>query len=359
MSQINDLYEEIAPLLGHDHACLVLHRETGRVYVKKCLDIYHREVYRQLEESENIHIPRLYACEEQDQKLCIIEEYIGGFTLMERISGGTFFSEQETIEIALQICDALIHLHELCPPVIHRDIKLSNVMLTDDGTAKLIDYNAARCYLEKAAQDTILLGTADYAAPEQFGFAQTDARTDLYSLGVMMNYMLTGQSCKTALYSGSKSIRKIISRCTSLDPDRRYQTARALAKDLQRCRFAESRQSPRCPRLLPIPGFRSGKLWKMMTAVTGYLMLFLILADLEVKGHETMPFLLLFDRILLGIWFFFVIALICDYANLRAQFPLLRHPNLLVRIAMTAVFSFLGLLLAIFLPEAVLLIISG
>lgn len=304
MSTIEYMYEYLAPLKGHPDACLVLHRDTGRVYVKKCLSIYHLEVYRQLAGLHSPHIPRIYAYEEKDQHLYLIEEYINGRTLMEQLAEGRLFSKEDMLSTVLQICEALVCLHTLHPPVIHRDIKLSNVMITEDGIVKLIDYNAARCYMEGTAQDTMLLGTPDYAAPEQFGFAQTDARTDIYSLGVMMNYMLTGQSYKTGLYSDSKKIRQIIQRCTCLDPEKRYQTVKDLQHALQSCQTQRSRQQIPIHNLLPLPGFRSGKLWKKMTAVFGYLLLFLIVADVEIEGYQEMPIILLLSRFMTGFWTF-------------------------------------------------------
>lgn len=294
MNNIELLYEEISPLKNQDHAFLVLRKDTGRIYVKKYLEIYQTEIYQALAALQNLHIPRLYAWEEQGQKLCLIEEYIGGMTLMERMNGGILFSEEETVRIALQVCDALACLHSLTPPVIHRDIKLSNVMITDDGIVKLIDYNAARRYTEGTTQDTTLLGTADYAAPEQFGFAQTDARTDLYSLGVMMNYMLTGRSCKNSPCSGSGKLSRIIRRCTCLDPEKRYQTVLELKQALQKCPDSGRRRKTGFHRIPPLPGFRTGRLWKMMPATLGYLLLFSLCADLEIEGHETMPLVLLY-----------------------------------------------------------------
>lgn len=354
MNITENLYEEISPLKNHNHVRLLLHRKTGRIYVKKCLQTYHIEVYRQLANLHHIHIPKIISYEEHDQHLYIIEEYINGTTLMEQITNGTLFSEEDTIKIALQICDALTCLHSLHPPIIHRDIKLSNVMCTEDGIIKLIDYNAARCYLEGTARDTTLLGTVDYAAPEQYGFAQTDARTDLYSLGVMINYMLTGQSYQTAFYSGSKNLEQIIRRCTCLGPQKRYQTAKDLAQALLKCQKSDVKQ-----KFLSLPGFRTKKLWKMGSALLVYLMLFLIISDLEIEDYQGMPVATILFRITIGIWFFFIIALFCNYADIQSQFPLINHHNFLIRVLGIVLFGFLGLLLAFLIPDVFAFLIYG
>ena len=348
MSTIESSYKEIAPLRGHTNAYLVLHEETGKIYVKKYLKIYHIEVYQQLTKLYHIHIPKIYAYEEQEQQLLLIEEYINGQTLMEQISYGTF-SEKDTIDIALQICEALTCLHSLHPPVIHRDIKLSNVMCTEDGIIKLIDYNAARRYTEGTSQDTTLIGTPDYAAPEQFGFSQTDARTDIYSLGVMINDMLTRNSYKTSLYSGSKDIVQIIRRCTCMDPKKRYQTVSELSHALKKCQ--KSCQTYTFSSLLPLPGFRTKKLWKMLVAICGYLMLFLVIYDLELTSYQGMPSITILSRITTGIWSLFMIALFTNYADIQKQFPLVSHSNFLIRLLGIFLFGFLGLFLDVMISE--------
>ncbi len=349
MNTIESSYKEIAPLKGYPGAHLVLHKDTGKIYVKKCLEIYHTEIYQQLTMLHNIHIPKIYAYEEQENRLFLIEEYISGQTLMEQISHGTLFSEEDTIDIALQICDALTCLHSLHPPIIHRDIKLSNVMCTEDGIIKLIDYNIARCYTEGTSQDTTLLGTPAYAAPEQFGFSQTDARTDMYSLGVMINYMLTGESHKTFLYSGSKSITQIIRRCTCMEPKKRYQTVSELSKALKKCQ--KSHPEHTLSKLLPLPGFRTRKLWKMFLAVCIYLMLFFILYDLEFTAYQGMPSITILSRITTGLWCFFIIALFTNYADIQKQFPLVAHSNILIRLLGIFLFGFLGLFFNVMISD--------
>ena len=125
-----------------------------------------------------MHIPAIHSFWEEDGKLVVLEEYIQGKTLDALLSKG-MLDEQEKIRIVLNVCDALSFLHSAKIPIIHRDIKPSNIMLTNDGIVKLIDYDAAKVFHRGKNEDTTLIGTVGRAAPEQFGFAQSDARTDV------------------------------------------------------------------------------------------------------------------------------------------------------------------------------------
>ena len=132
----------------------------------------------------------------------------------------------------LQLCDALECLHIRFHPIIHRDIKPSNIVISSDGILKLIDYNAARRYERGATQDTRYMGTPGYAAPEQYGFFQSDVRTDIYAMGVVLNYMLTGRHISEETASGG--LGRIVKRCTQLDPGKRYDSVTDVKKDFQK-----------------------------------------------------------------------------------------------------------------------------
>jgi serine/threonine protein kinase len=103
-------------------------------------------------------------------------------------------------------------------------------MIDNKGNVKLIDFDTARIYKHYQSQDTIFMGTIGYAPPEQYGLNQTDERTDIYSLGVLMNVMLTGELPEKRLYNGK--LRKVIIKCTQSVPDNRYQTAEELKLNL-------------------------------------------------------------------------------------------------------------------------------
>ncbi|MCR5208153.1 MAG: serine/threonine protein kinase, partial [Eubacterium sp.] len=131
-------------------------------------------------------------------------------------------------KILLETCDALVPLH--ANGFIHRDVKPENIMITKDGTVKLIDFNASREFSLSSTRDTVQIGTIGYASPEQLGIAQTDARTDIYALGVLLNVMLTGKHPSIKLADGRAG--KIVLKCTQIDPSSRFSSVEKLASEL-------------------------------------------------------------------------------------------------------------------------------
>jgi serine/threonine protein kinase len=175
-------------------------------------------------------VPEIYRLVEFEGKLFVVEEYIPGQTLEELLQYDETFSENYAADIIRQIAESLMILHAY--DIIHRDIKPSNIMLTKDGVIRLIDFGISRIVKDGNDTDTRYLGTRGYAPPEQFGFGQTDARSDIYSLGVLSQRLL-GKN-----YNGW--LKKIIDRCTQFDPEKRYDSAEDLLKDFDRLRWKEN-----------------------------------------------------------------------------------------------------------------------
>ena len=217
--QLSD-FEILKALNEKQNVFLMRHKGNGQHYVKKIYEQYDIKIYEQLK--RDCHVNLVHICDyfELDETLVVIEEYIQGLTLCELLEERGPLPEQMVKDITQQLCDGLNHLHHMSPPLIHRDIKLSNVMLTRQGIVKLIDFDISRIYKEHVSKDTEILGTAGYAAPEQFGFRQTDARSDIYSVGVLMNCLLTGKHPGEQLTNSV--LRVVIERCIQLDPGQRY-----------------------------------------------------------------------------------------------------------------------------------------
>lgn len=190
------------------------------------------ELYQKLKSIRHENLAAIYDVLFYDGNTYVIEENIDGETLAEHLHIHGVFSEMEVIHIAEMVCNALEQMHCQQPPLIHRDIKPSNVMLRQDGTIKLIDFDTVRAYKETGEHDTVLLGTKEYASPEHYGYGQTDITSDIYSLGVMMNELLTGEMLENhkATYKGRLSA--VIKRCIEVDSRRRFQTAAELRKVL-------------------------------------------------------------------------------------------------------------------------------
>ncbi|MBB3110348.1 serine/threonine-protein kinase [Paenibacillus phyllosphaerae] len=129
----------------------------------------------------------------------VVMEYIDGYNLRTFMDqSGEGLSLLTVIAIGVQLADVLNYLHGQCPPIIHRDLKPTNVMIDRTGEVRLIDFGIARSYKEGAHRDTSLLGTPGFAAPEQNGQSQSDARTDIYGLGALLFYVLGGGRARTA-----------------------------------------------------------------------------------------------------------------------------------------------------------------
>lgn len=198
--------------------------------VVKHLQGANADIYRAIARIQSPHIPKIHFMEEQEAALCIVEEYIDGRTLDVYLAEENLTDIQK-LELGVQLCEALEALHQESFPIIHRDIKPSNILITGDGVLKIIDFDASRQYkTEKNTSDTRLLGTIEYAAPEQFGYTQTDVRSDVYSIGVVFSEI---EMEKNAAFL--KEWKRIIDKCTSFAPENRYGSVSELKKKVMRC----------------------------------------------------------------------------------------------------------------------------
>jgi serine/threonine protein kinase len=141
------------------------------------------------------NLPRIHDSFSEQGRSYLVMDFIEGQTLHKILkeSNGQPLPVSQVLLYALQLCDVLAYLHQQNPPIIFRDIKPTNVMITNSGHIFLIDFGIARFFKEGQEQDTILLGSPGYAPPEQHGLAQTSPRSDLYGLGATLHYCLTGR----------------------------------------------------------------------------------------------------------------------------------------------------------------------
>ena len=141
------------------------------------------------------NLPRIYDAFNERGRSYLVMDFIDGKTLLQLLKESGFrpLPVAQVLGYALQLCDVLAYLHQQQPPIIFRDLKPTNVMATVNGHVFLIDFGIARIFKEGQEQDTVLLGSPGYAAPEQHGGAQTNPRSDLYSLGATLHCCLTGR----------------------------------------------------------------------------------------------------------------------------------------------------------------------
>lgn len=168
---------------------------------------------------------------------CTVREYVEGETLNSYAAHHPM-SAEEILRIGIALCDQLHALHSLVPPVIHRDVKPQNIIVRDDGTPVLIDFGISRVHSEKKA-DTVVFGTEGFAPPEQYGFAQTDGRSDIYSLGMVLNWLMQGSG---DIRKGTGGLERVIRRMTAFDPEHRYASALHARKALEHAMPAERRR---------------------------------------------------------------------------------------------------------------------
>lgn len=228
--------------------CFVSAKEDGRFFILKCSRIDSRNTalreYKMLKHLESlnapqsIYVPSFMDYFEEDGTACLIRDYLYGQSLRELVenSPDDQLTEDQLKSCALQLCEALDFLHSQDPPIIHRDIKPDNVIIDQYGRFRLIDFGIARLYRKNGNSDTTSMGSEHFAAPEQFGYSQTDARTDIYSLGALLLY---GATCENEIskldYSGiSDDFKKIIRKCMQFAPEDRYQNSSELRRDLEK-----------------------------------------------------------------------------------------------------------------------------
>jgi serine/threonine-protein kinase len=157
---------------------------------KSAVDSFNREA-DMLATLSNEHIPRVFDRFSDSNHHYLVMEFIDGITLEEKLAdSGSKLGESEVIDIAIQVLDTLIYLHGLTPPVIYRDLKPSNIMVTANGMAKLIDFGIARHFAP--SRNATMIGTQGYAPPEQYR-GRVETRSDLYALGATMHHALSGR----------------------------------------------------------------------------------------------------------------------------------------------------------------------
>ena len=220
---------------------LVRERQTGATYVAKCYSdltlLSGKTESELLRELHHDGLPAFIGEYRNDGILCVIRKYTEGQTLNQFVQEAAF-SEPQIISLGVQLCDILTYLHGHTPPIIHRDIKPQNIIIDKNGEIKLIDFGISRVYDKEAKADTVFFGTQEFSPPEQYGFSQTDCRSDIFSLGVVFLWLLTGETDMETAEGKIKNrqLARIVRRCTAFAPKDRYPDAGAVKKALLRAR---------------------------------------------------------------------------------------------------------------------------
>lgn len=212
-------------------------------YVRKYFDCeaglggaYRRILDAQRQGARFLHLPRIFDCYSVGEQDAVVMECVPGKTLADVV-----YECDPSVELAKRlfppVCDAICELHErFNPPLIHRDIKPSNFMVKGNAVF-VIDLGIARTFDADATTDTKHFGTRAYAPPEQFGYGQTDERSDVYALGMLLFYLLCEETPEVGCVEAelekhgvSDALRSIVAKAASFDPANRYQSVTELCE---------------------------------------------------------------------------------------------------------------------------------
>lgn len=343
-------YNTITEINSEHNVYLVQHRESKKIYVRKVLDVYNPQIYEYLSEHPITGIPKLYNVYEDNGKLILIEEFISGTSLREWIDDKALTLDL-MIRIMVELCTILEQLHDLEPPIIHRDVKPSNIIITPCNHVVLIDFNIAKHVTESAEHDTMLLGTKGYAAPEQYGFGSSTPRTDIYAMGILLKELSSSLSVPTNIFD------PIIRKCTEMNPSDRMETVQELKIELERLQAPNGERPRSAPtgwkKLIP-PGFRTKTPWKMLTALLIYPFLFWLCLTVDIE--RVSGFHLWIERITILIMMLSIIFCGFDYLGIQRFAPLYTSKHRAMRWLGVLIFNVIILsilFLAMSLSEAI------
>lgn len=227
LSQLLGVYRLVS-VLSDKNGCRVLrvrHKEHNRDIVVRS---YEKPIpaYERLYGIKSENLPLVLDVIALDDGQIVLEEFIDGLCVSDVLETG-LYRYRGAKKVITDVCSALYILHK--NNIIHRDIKPENIMIDKNGRVVLLDFNASRV-IKNSGHDTVIMGTVGFASPEQLGIAQSDARTDIYALGVLLNVMLTGKHPSDTLCRGRAG--RIVRTCTQINPNDRYSSVLELAEKL-------------------------------------------------------------------------------------------------------------------------------
>lgn len=275
------------------------------------------------------HLARVIDLFASGSDTVIVEEWLQGQTLQQLMDSRFVFPEYLVIDILRQLCEVLEEIHNR--GIVHRDIKPSNIMLCSANVV-LIDFDVARYHNPGQNKDTVYMGTDGYAAPEQYGFSQTDMRTDIYSLGVVMREISGG--------TRNAALKHIIDRCTAFDPKNRYPHVHWILEDLRRYRLITPPAPPSAPAKAKKRWNTSPKTVKIIGTVI-YLILALALLTRQDFEITTTDYLL--SKCTYLFLFTYPALFLINPFDLRHKLPLLRSKKKNIRVVGICLYVFIGL----------------
>ncbi len=316
-------YKTIATINSEHKIYLVQHQETKKIFIKKILDVYNINIYNQLLTHPILGTPTIYEIYEENNQLIVIEQYISGCSLQEKINSHSITID-DIYHYALELCSILEIMHSFVPPIVHRDIKPSNILITDYNHLVLLDFNAAKYYTTNSDTDTVLLGTQGYAAPEQYGFGTSSPKTDIYTFGILLKEL------SMSLSNVPKELTQLIMKCIQLNPDDRYNSIaeiKTIIENIQSNTFQSTTQFTTLSSYF-LPGFRTLKAWKMLIATPIYL--FILWLSFSLQVENTYGLALWIERFFCMLIFLSIIFGCFNYLDIQSWVPLCKSKNKLI-----------------------------
>ncbi len=327
------IYNELEPLYPFNNTTeLNIQPSTLKLYIVKTIPVECVDYYEIIAKTDEPSLAKIICVTAAKDGLKAVREYISGDTLSDLLADKKTLTEEQAISITTDVCRGLSALHK--NGLVHRDINPNNIIISSDGKAKIIDYGIIRSFTEKKSSDTVVLGTPGFAAPEQFGFSQSDKRTDIYAVGVLLNVMVTGKLPKDRLAGGL--IGDIVKKCTHIDSAQRYQDVGKIIRTLN---HREMRGKTFPERIfLSLPGIRSGKPVRTGLAMIVYLTELIIAVTFYLNIP---PVWSGYVKVTISLILWFVVPLFCihNYLGIWDRLPGFRN---LSRISQAIFFSFLG-----------------
>lgn len=184
-------YRTIAVLNEKEQTLLVRDQLTGRVLVRRSFPLETAGVYEELKNIRHRNLVQVLEVYRLEDTCVVLEEYVNGCSVADLLIREKRLGVQEAGKLTLAVCRGLFVLHK--KNMVCRSVRPDTIRISQDGIVKLTDFSAVREFDRDKPRDTVLIGTEDYAAPEQYGFGQSDERTDIYAVGVLLNVLLTGE----------------------------------------------------------------------------------------------------------------------------------------------------------------------
>lgn len=326
LSLVYHIYEDLTPdKHWKTYVAFTKNTDIAEPVILKELDQKRAWIYQALTSMWNPYIANVYSVHpllnssvhdgmRSDDVYLAVTENAGNITLSDYVHQEGPLSLRDSLGICVQICDGLSKFHK--GGFIHRDIKPDNLILSscvpEHFHIKIIDFGGAKEYQANSISDTTVVGTLGYQAPESLS-ASTSPAADIFSIGCVLNFMLTGQEPGIRHYTGKRNVIRIIEKASHVDPSSRYSSVDELKKDiLHELRF---HMLDRIPVIRSIPGFRTHTYWKMLLAS------FVYITALQITANQW--FQKLYYESIEMLFFYLIIPLIiiCNLGNLLQYVP--------------------------------------